>query len=1059
MEADRDEAFSPDEAVGPALTSPHKHASSRSTFTATSPPTIAERRQRSSSTPSDGPGVKHVAEHDSFTTVRLSEPPVRQLTLNTDISTHGTAPNRRSLFTNTPSPVSDPLNAALSPQSLQRFSQVDPNEDLSPVTSIPSSTLRSNLQDEFEGLDDDTKTISGVEAEESDDDDDEEEVDWATLQSKEDAESILNEEDTTAMLLARLEQENDRLATNPKTFKVKTVEKVRQSARKTRPPSMAQLQHMVHGPQPTPLRYSMVPPPPMTDLEFYAALVKDYQQTAARLPTLLANKIRKGIPPPLRGVVWQSMSGARDATLEDAFARYTGESSPYEGIIGKDLGRSFPGVDMFRDPEGNGQRALGRVLKCYSIYDPKVGYCQGLALLVGPLLMHMTDKQAFCVLVKLMEQYDLRSSFTPDLYGLHVKFYQFRELLRESLPALSDHLDDLQVEPAAYISQWFLSFFAVTCPLPMLFRIYDVIFAEGASETIMRVAISLMSKNMGRILALQEMEDVLQLLLSRSLWGAYNQNADEFVSDFFSLSHVVNKERLAVLEQGYRESQLTSPPPVPGTANAGAAEASTAASRFLGRLWANSTISLKASPSNNSNHNSNLTPSAASRPMSMLRRSTSKQSLASTLNSMEASTTNSTSSAASVLSTASTDATSFTRDSAAESALGRESKVAALQSQNADSQQIEDLLIALSDLQRQHALLADQLQREREEREEDRKAVKNLLGGIRRQASSDTVFTAHSADSDATIKADTPEPASMADLLDMVEGRFGDEVDKKRSSIVQTKPQMRDDLARSKEQLSVEMSKTKDAHRRAVDLEQEIANMKEQLRESHAHVRNLHTEKQRLEKQIRTMRVRASDTTGNDSTGPGASWLTRNPSTKSNASTGLRELKLGRSQSTPSGNFTVNKRTSSLVSSSVDMPPPPPLPLAAAAAPTAPASEPQAALSASEHDALLLELVQAKTAEAVARQEADEAKQKLEQLRKSLGLTADQSSSASLTPGQPGMMGMLRSFTSPAAEMAATNAKTASPAKQAARATPTPAPTAGGGGGGSGGGFWGWGKK
>lgn len=48
---------------------------------------------------------------------------------------------------------------------------------------------------------------------------------------------------------------------------------------------------------------------------------------------------------------------------------------------------------------------------------------------------------------------------------------EFRELLRDTLPALSDHLDDLQVDPA-YVSQWFLSFFAVTCPLPMLFRKY-----------------------------------------------------------------------------------------------------------------------------------------------------------------------------------------------------------------------------------------------------------------------------------------------------------------------------------------------------------------------------------------------------------------------------------------------------------------------------------------------------------------------------------------------------------------------------------------------------------
>ena len=138
----------------------------------------------------------------------------------------------------------------------------------------------------------------------------------------------------------------------------------------------------------------------MTDLEFYAALVKDYQQTASRLPTLLSNKIRKGIPPPLRGVVWQSMSGARDVALAEQYERLGDESSPYEPIIGKDLGRSFPGVEMFRESDGEGQRMLGRVLKAFSLHDTKIGYCQGLAFIVGPLLMHMQDRDAFCVLVR-----------------------------------------------------------------------------------------------------------------------------------------------------------------------------------------------------------------------------------------------------------------------------------------------------------------------------------------------------------------------------------------------------------------------------------------------------------------------------------------------------------------------------------------------------------------------------------------------------------------------------------------------------------------------------------
>lgn len=149
------------------------------------------------------------------------------------------------------------------------------------------------------------------------------------------------------------------------------------------------------------VRFSLVPEvAPMTELEFWAALVKDYAQTAQRLPLITSSKIRGGIPPPLRGVVWVSMAGARNTHVEEQFDRLSLESTPHENTIAKDLGRSFPGVEMFKDPNGDGQRMLGTVLRCFSLYDNKIGYCQGLGFLVGPLLMNMGDKQAFCVLVR-----------------------------------------------------------------------------------------------------------------------------------------------------------------------------------------------------------------------------------------------------------------------------------------------------------------------------------------------------------------------------------------------------------------------------------------------------------------------------------------------------------------------------------------------------------------------------------------------------------------------------------------------------------------------------------
>lgn len=138
----------------------------------------------------------------------------------------------------------------------------------------------------------------------------------------------------------------------------------------------------------------------MTELEFWAALVSNYSHTAQRLPTLTSNKIRAGVPPPLRGVVWSSIAGARDQLLEDEYDRLSTETSPYENLIGKDIGRSFPNVNMFKDPTGEGQQMLAKVLRAFSIYDQKIGYCQGLGFVVGPLLMHLADREAFCVLVR-----------------------------------------------------------------------------------------------------------------------------------------------------------------------------------------------------------------------------------------------------------------------------------------------------------------------------------------------------------------------------------------------------------------------------------------------------------------------------------------------------------------------------------------------------------------------------------------------------------------------------------------------------------------------------------
>ena len=590
--------------------------------------------------------------------------------------------------------------------------------------------------------------------------------------------------------------------------------------------------------------------------------------------------------------------------------------------------------------------------------------------------------------LRLMERYDLRACFLPDLSGLHVRIYQFRELLRQILPELSSHLEDLSVDPA-YCSQWFLSFFAVTCPLPMLFRIYDVIFAEGASETVMRVALSLMRKNEARLLASTELEDVMQLLLSRGLWDCYHYNADEFVQDFVGLTSVVSRESLEQLEQSYKDSKATP------TSQGRSSDITTAATRFLGRIWASSPKAANTNPS----------LSVSPQPSGMLRRSASKQSIASTLDSIEGG-------PRSVTSSASTEATTVSRDSAntEDGSMTREATPVGNKTntlyKNSDERhlhsQIEDLLTALSELQRNHALLSNQLQREREERQEDRKAVQSLLDGLKKKARPNStppstigsksldaelsnltglhedVLTVTIEDDESSVASDddrmesdeetiaSPPGDELSELVERVERRFQSDNDRRRSSMVQTKAQLRDELLQAKDQLASVLSQSQDLGRQVNELTQEMASVKEQLRESHAHVRTLHQDKQRLERQIHNMRVRASACSTQEST--------RDTDSDSNSGKlgagGLREFKLGRAKSTPvqqGQTPTFAKRISSLPQQDSAIP----------SGAVTPASEANV-----DNEALLSELVQAKTAEAMAKQEVEELRQKLEALRK-----------------------------------------------------------------------------
>ncbi|KAG2342914.1 RabGAP/TBC [Suillus weaverae] len=249
------------------------------------------------------------------------------------------------------------------------------------------------------------------------------------------------------------------------------------------------------------------------DWGFWGAVISDYQGFAASNPQKLAKAIEKGIPDALRGMMWQLMAASKDAELENTYLALLKESSPHEKAITRDLGRTFPHHDFFTDGQGIGQEHLFNVLKAYSLYDPQVGYCQGLPFVAAVLLLNMPDEEAFSLLVRLMHSYDLRGHFLPEMPKLQLRLYQFDRLIEELLPVLHVHFLRQGIKSSMFCSQWFLTLFSYRFPLEIVVRIYDNCLASGI-EAIFAFSIVLLQKNEDELLNLK-FDDILAFLKNK----------------------------------------------------------------------------------------------------------------------------------------------------------------------------------------------------------------------------------------------------------------------------------------------------------------------------------------------------------------------------------------------------------------------------------------------------------------------------------------------------------------------------------------------------------------
>ncbi|XP_031573880.1 TBC1 domain family member 10A-like [Actinia tenebrosa] len=221
-------------------------------------------------------------------------------------------------------------------------------------------------------------------------------------------------------------------------------------------------------------------------------MLKHWDKWVSKKFKKVKERCRKGIPPSVRGQAWQQLSGSNEKAKENqgVFDRLDAASSPeWENDIKKDLCRTFPYHGMFSDNQGQGQSDLFRMLKAYSIYNPKTGYCQAMAPVAAVLLMHMTLEDAFWCFVMICEKY-IPEYYEPKLEAVKLDAAIFGGLLEKCIPQVAKHMKTHRIDPLMYMTEWFMCILARNIPFSSVLRVWDMFFCEGV-KVIFRTSVAM----------------------------------------------------------------------------------------------------------------------------------------------------------------------------------------------------------------------------------------------------------------------------------------------------------------------------------------------------------------------------------------------------------------------------------------------------------------------------------------------------------------------------------------------------------------------------------------
>ena len=254
-----------------------------------------------------------------------------------------------------------------------------------------------------------------------------------------------------------------------------------------------------------------------TDLKIESGILNFCQKDSSKF----INRVKKGPPDSFRWCSWCILNFLPQDRTNLIYENYTNmilEKENKDRII-RDIERTFSKQKIEKKELRKMETSLYRILKAFWNLDKEIGYCQGMNLIVGFMLIISKFKESdtFYLLTSIFSntfksrkkyEYNLRGLFYDEFPLLNLLNYIFEKLLEQHCPEIMRHLENLGITIDLWMGRWFHTLFILILPINWCKRLWDNMFINDIFFLVkFGICFTLMFKD--DIIKLEEEVDVL----------------------------------------------------------------------------------------------------------------------------------------------------------------------------------------------------------------------------------------------------------------------------------------------------------------------------------------------------------------------------------------------------------------------------------------------------------------------------------------------------------------------------------------------------------------------